>query len=126
MLEEFKWQIGSGDIAFAQSCLETGNFWFSDSVVALEHNNFCGMGVTDNGMKGNSFDMVQLGIQAQVKYLKAYGSTEELRNGKVDPRFQYVVRSSAPFVEWLRIPGNIHRGKAGLQEKGMRRRFFLY
>ena len=35
-----------GDIAFAQSCLETGNFTFSESAVTLDQNNFCGMGVT--------------------------------------------------------------------------------
>ena len=34
-----------GDIAFAQSCLETGNFTFSGSAVTLSQNNFCGMGV---------------------------------------------------------------------------------
>lgn len=95
-----------GDIAFAQSCLETGNFGFSGSAVRLEQNNFCGMGVTENGMRGNSFDTPQLGIRAQVQHLKAYGSTEKLRNGKVDPRFQYVARGSAPFVEWLGIPDN--------------------
>ena len=95
-----------GDIAFAQSCLETGNFGFSGSAVRLEQNNFCGMGVTENGMKGNSFDTPRLGIRAQVQHLKAYGSTEELRNGKVDPRFQYVARGSVPFVEWLGIPDN--------------------
>ena len=31
-----------GDIAFAQSCLETGNFAFSGSAVTLDQNNFCG------------------------------------------------------------------------------------
>ena len=31
-----------GDIAFAQSCLETGNFTFSGSAVTLDQNNFCG------------------------------------------------------------------------------------
>ena len=35
----------------AQSCLETGNFGFSGSAVTLDQNNFCGMGVTSNGMK---------------------------------------------------------------------------
>ena len=29
-----------GDIAFAQSCLETGNFTFSGSAVTLSQNNF--------------------------------------------------------------------------------------
>lgn len=95
-----------GDIAFAQSCLETGNFGFSGSAVTLEQNNFCGMGVTDNGMKGNSFDTAQLGIRAQVQHLKAYACTEELVNGNVDPRFKYVARGSAPYVEWLGIQEN--------------------
>ena len=34
-----------GDIAFAQSCLETRNFTFDGSAVTIEQNNFCGMGV---------------------------------------------------------------------------------
>ena len=69
-----------GDIAFAQSCLETGNFTFSGSAVTHSQNNFCGMGVTSNGVKGNSFDTPQLGIRAQVQHLKAYASMEVLKN----------------------------------------------
>lgn len=95
-----------GDIAFAQSCLETGNFGFSGSAVTLKQNNFCGVGVTSNGIKGNSFETAQLGIRAQVQHLKAYACTEELVNGNVDPRFQYVARGSAPYVEWLGIQEN--------------------
>lgn len=97
-----------GDIAFAQSCVETGNFGFSGSAVTLEQNNFCGMGVTSNGKKGNSFDSPQMGIRVQVQHLKAYACTEELVNPKVDPRFRYVVRGSAPYVEWLGILENPH------------------
>ena len=67
-----------GDIAFAQSCLETGNFTFSGSAVTLSQNNFCGMGVTSNGVKGNSFDTPQLGIRVQVQHLKAYASTDRI------------------------------------------------
>lgn len=95
-----------GDIAFVQSCLETGNFGFSGSAVTLEQNNFCGMGVTDNGMKGNSFETPQLGIRAQIQHLKAYASSEGLVNDNVDPRFKYVTRGSAPYVEWLGIQEN--------------------
>lgn len=95
-----------GDIAFAQSCLETGNFGFSGSAVTLGQNNFCGLGVTENGMKGNSFDSAQSGIRAQIQHLKAYGSIDELVNANVDPRFKYVVRGSAPYVEWLGIQEN--------------------
>ena len=90
-----------GDIAFAQSCLETGNFGFAGSAVTLDQNNFCGMGVTANGLRGNSFSTPQLGIRAQVQHLKAYASTEPLKNECIDPRFKYVARGCAEVVEWL-------------------------
>jgi len=102
-----------GDIAFAQSCLETGNFTFNGSAVILDQNNFCGMGVTNNGMKGNSFDTPQIGIRAQIQHLKAYANNEPLVNPIVDPRFKYVARGSAEFVEWLGIQENPqHKGWA--------------
>ena len=100
-LSEGKAEGVRGDIAFAQSCLETGNFTFSGSAVTLSQNNFCGMGVTSNGMKGNSFDTSQLGIRAQVQHLKAYASTDALKNACIDPRFKYVTRGCAEYVEWL-------------------------
>lgn len=90
-----------GDIAFAQSCLETGNFTFSGSAVTLSQNNFCGLGVTQRGKTGLSFESPQLGIRAQIQHLKAYASTDKLRNEKIDPRFRYVTRGCAPYVEWL-------------------------
>ena len=100
-LSEGKAEGVRGDIAFAQSCLETGNFTFSGSAVTLSQNNFCGMGVTSNGMKGNSFGTPQLGIRAQVQHLKAYASTDALKNACIDPRFKYVTRGCAEYVEWL-------------------------
>ena len=90
-----------GDIAFAQSCLETGNFTFSGSAVSLKQNNFCGLGVTQRGRTGLSFDTPQLGIRAQVQHLKAYASTDALINERIDPRFRYVKRGCAPYAEWL-------------------------
>ena len=100
-LSEGKAEGVRGDIAFAQSCLETGNFGFSGSAVTLDQNNFCGMGVTSNGMKGNSFATPQLGIRAQIQHLKAYASSAALVNTCIDLRFQYVTRGAAPYVEWL-------------------------
>ncbi len=88
-----------GDIAFAQSCLETGNFTFSGSAVTLSQNNFCGLGVTQRGKTGLSFDTPQLGIRAQIQHLKAYASTDKLRNALIDPRFRYVKRGCAPYAE---------------------------
>ena len=90
-----------GDIAFAQSCVETGNFTFSGSAVTFDQNNFCGMGVTSNGVKGNSFDTPQLGIRAQIQHLKAYANTAKLKQECVDPRFDLVSRGCAPYVEYL-------------------------
>ncbi len=90
-----------GDIAFAQSCLETGNFTFSGSAVNLKQNNFCGLGVTQRGKTGLSFESPQLGIWAQVQHLKAYASTDALVNDRIDPRFRYVKRGCAPYAEWL-------------------------
>lgn len=95
-----------GDIAFAQSCLETGNFTFKGSAVTLDQNNFCGLGVTKNGEKGCSFGTPQLGIRAQIQHLKAYANTVKLKQECVDPRFAYVSRGSSPYVEHLGIQEN--------------------
>ena len=95
-----------GDIAFAQSCLETGNFTFKDSAVSLEQNNFCGLGVLENGMLGAAFDTPQLGIRAQVQHLKAYANREPLQNECIDPRFSLVTRGAAPTVQYLGIQEN--------------------
>ena len=108
-----------GDIAFAQSCLETGNFTFCGSAVEFEQNNFCGLGVTKNGMKGNSFDTPIKGVRAQIQHLKAYASNERLMQTCVDPRFLYVARGTAEYVEWLGIQENpTHQGWAAGKEYG--------
>ncbi len=108
-----------GDIAFAQSCLETGNFTFSGSAVTLDQNNFCGMGVTRNGVKGNSFKTPQLGIRAQIQHLQAYASTSRLKQTVVDPRYTYVTRGCAEYVEYLGIQENPkHQGWAAGKDYG--------
>ncbi len=77
-----------GDIAFAQSCLETGNFTFRDSAVKLEQNNFCGLGVLDNGMLGASFDTPQLGIRAQIQHLQGVCQQAAAQKHLHRPAFQ--------------------------------------
>lgn len=105
-LSEGKTEGIRGDLAFAQSCLETGNFMFKGSAVTLDQNNFCGMGVTSNGMNGNSFATPQMGIRAQIQHLKAYANKEALVNECIDPRFKYVTRGSIPYVDLLGIQEN--------------------
>ena len=99
-----------GDIAFAQSCVETGYFKFektgTGSVVTIDDNNFCGLGVTQLGIHGCIFDTPQEGIRAQIQHLKAYGSTLPLNGAQIDPRFGYVQRGCAEYWDWLGMQEN--------------------
>ncbi len=95
-----------GDIAFAQSCLETGNFTFSGSAVTLDQNNFCGLGVNITGKKGCSFRTAKEGIRAQIQHLQAYACTDGLKQKCIDPRYTYVSRGCAEYVEHLGIQEN--------------------
>lgn len=95
-----------GDIAFAQSCLETGNFTFSGSAVTLDQNNFCGLGVNVTGKKGCSFKTAKEGIRAQIQHLQAYACTDGLKQKCIDPRYTYVSRGCAEYVEHLGIQEN--------------------
>lgn len=93
------------EVAFAQAMHET-NFLRYGGDVGIEQFNFAGIGATGNGAKGNSFATVRIGIRAQVQHLKAYANSEPLMQECVDPRFAYVTRGCAPYVEWLSIPNN--------------------
>ena len=109
----------AGDIAFAQSCIETGNFAFPGETcaVTLAQNNFAMMGVTATFAKGEIFATPQLGIRAQIQHLKAYANNERLAKECVDPRFYLVSRGSAPYVEWLGQQEN-PKGKGWATAKG--------
>lgn len=100
-IEEGRAEGVRGDIAAAQAMLETGNLTFAGSAVTLDQNNFCGMGVTSANRKGCSFKTMQEGVRAQIQHLKAYASKKELKNVCVDPRYAYVKKGCAPYVEWL-------------------------
>lgn len=84
------------DIAFSLMMLET-NFLKTEYA---EQNNFGGLGVFEGGAPA-SFDDVRTGIRAVVQHIKAYASTAPLVNECVDPRFQFVTRGSAVYLEWL-------------------------
>lgn len=93
-----------GDIAFAQSIIETGWFKFDGgTAVTPDQHNYCGLGVTSKGMKGNSFATIEEGVTAQIQHLFAYASKDSLPKGEeiVDPRFKYVTRGIAPHWEDL-------------------------
>ncbi len=83
----------NSDLAFAQMCLETGFLNYGGDV-AKSQNNFCGLGATGDGAKGNSFSSPEEGVRAHIQHLKAYGSTRKLNNELVDQRFRFVERGS--------------------------------
>lgn len=88
------------EVAFCQAMHETGWLQF-EGTVAIEQNNFAGLGDTDSGGKAASFSDVQTGIRAQIQHLKAYANKDPLVNECVDPRFNLVKRGSAQYVERL-------------------------
>jgi hypothetical protein len=62
-----------GDIAFAQSILETGGFSFPDrGMVRSTDNNFAGIGACDSCKTGHHFPDARTGVRAQVQWLRAY------------------------------------------------------
>ena len=97
------------EVAFAQAMHET-NFLKFGGDVSITQYNFAGIGATGGGAKGNVFATVRQGIRAQVQHLKAYANDEPLSQECVDPRFGYVKRGTAPYVEWLSIPNNPYGG----------------
>ena len=96
-----------GDVAFAQSLHETGFFRFG-GIVQPGQNNFAGIGALNGNTTGQAatFPNALTGVRAQIQHLKAYASTEPLKNPCVDPRFGLVTRGSAPYVEWLGAADN--------------------
>ena len=83
-----------GDIAFAQSVLETGWFAYKGSMVKATDNNFSGLGACDTCTSGNQYPSPTAGVRAQIQHLWAYGdpAADPLRVARplTDLRFSYV------------------------------------
>ena len=88
------------EIAFGQAMKETAYLQFGGAV-KIEQFNFAGLGATGGSVAGAQFSNVAEGIRAQVQHLKAYASKDGLTQETIDPRFNLVIRGSAPYVEWL-------------------------
>ena len=93
------------EVLFGQICKETGFLRFGGDVQP-DQCNFGGIGATGGGAAGADFPDVTTGIRAQVQHLKAYASDEPLNQACVDPRFNYVKRCAAIYVEWLGVHEN--------------------
>lgn len=84
----------AGDLAFAQSIVETGWFGFSTRVPG-SFNNFAGIGAVDGGTSAATFRSAQIGVRAQIQHLRAYAdptvTVARLANPLESPRFHLVL-----------------------------------
>ena len=75
-----------GDVAFAQSVLETGYFrWAID-------NNYAGLGACDSCSGEPSFPSPRDGVRAQIQHLKNYGDPDSRTPGLAHLAVAHVVR----------------------------------
>ena len=79
-----------GDLAFAQSIVETGYLGFVGSIVKPENYNYAGMGACDSCNSGRQFPSAQVGVRAQIQHLKNYA----------DPTSRAATLAHPPVVEW--------------------------
>ena len=93
------------EVLFCQAMLETGWLKYGGDV-KIGQFNFGGLGAVGGGAAGASFPDVRTGLRAQVQHLKAYASEDDLESDCVDPRFTYVKRGCAPYVQWLGMKEN--------------------
>ena len=114
-IKEAKKEGINSDCAFVQMCLETGFLKFGGLVTA-EMNNFCGLGSTGPGEKGESFKNARMGVRAHIQHLHAYATTEEkeLKNKCIDRRYKFVSpRGKAKTIQELagKWASDIHYGE---------------
>lgn len=92
-----------GDLAFAQSMLETGYLRYGGQVLPSD-NNFSGLGACDSCQRGLAFASATLGVRAQIQHLWAYASPTAsiatLARPNADIRFDLVQpKGKAPLWE---------------------------
>ena len=94
------------DVAFAQALKETGFFRYGGDVIP-EQNNYCGLGTTGGGVKGEFFATPQLGVRAHIQHLLAYTSTRKPTTPVVDPRYGIVRQAygSRTLGKWQDLNG---------------------
>ncbi|MEX0665922.1 MAG: glucosaminidase domain-containing protein [Acidimicrobiia bacterium] len=82
-VEEGQAEYIRGDLAFAQSIIETGGFRSAPS------NNFAGLGWCDSCSTGRRFPSARDGIRAQVQHLKNYADSTSRSSGLAYPPSPY-------------------------------------
>ena len=109
------------DILYGLMMHETSFLNFGGDVKPVQ-NNFGGLAATGNGAPGNSFATVQLGIRAVTQHLKAYASTEPLKQENVPGNRNDALNGKRGFIEYVEYLGiqenPEHNGWAGAVNYG--------
>lgn len=94
------------DVAFAQALKETGFFSYGGDVIP-EQNNYCGLGTTGGGVRGEFFATPQMGVRAHIQHLLAYSSTRRPLTPVIDPRYDLVRQAygSRTLGDWQDLNG---------------------
>jgi hypothetical protein len=108
-VEEGEAEVVRGDVAFAQSILESG--WFSfpaGGQVDVSDNNFAGIGACDSCSTGRAYPDARTGARAQMQLLRAYADASitatNLGHAPVDPKLpSFFLRGRAP--TWRGLTG---------------------
>ena len=77
------------DIALCQAIKETGTWGYGGDVIP-EQNNYCGLGTTGGGVKGEFFPTPQIGARAHIQHLLSYASKRPPKVEIVDPRYELI------------------------------------
>ena len=87
-----------GDLEFARSCHETGNFAFK-ATVTPDQKNFCGHGTVSATEKGSYFPDEFYSVLVQCQHAKGYATADPLNYTCLDDRYKWVKLGSAPNME---------------------------
>lgn len=96
------------DLALCQAIKETGCFAFGGDVQPAQ-NNYCGLGATGGGVRGQFFATPQRGVRAHIQHLMAYATTRLPQQPILDERYE-VLRDKYPqyygkVETWLGLNG---------------------
>ena len=96
------------DIAICQAIKETGTWAYGGDVIP-EQNNYCGLGTTGGGVKGEFFATPQLGVRAHIQHLLSYTSKRPPKVEIVDPRYE-LIKNFRPQIfgkltQWTQLNG---------------------
>lgn len=110
-IEEGEAEGVRGDVAFAQSILETGSFGLpaTGNIVVFGDNNFAGIGACDSCDRGTRFRTAREGVRAQIQALRLYADptiegADDFANPMVLPGLLDVINAGKTKT-WYQLTG---------------------